>query len=233
MFLALPTEIRLQIYELVLICWRDKECILPDVSESRVTPLGFNNPKYTKIVPAVLQTCRQIYSEAIPILYSSNRFRFVGTTTASTFLVQIGPTNVKLLKSLSLGILPMSKVPVSDWLNLLDALVTKATGLRSLEVVWVQAGPPTWRLDGTHGTHGDNVLFVHALAKFRHLKELKIRGWYAKHWPSFLSEKLPGVQVVAVPGHSRANNGRPGINFEVLQRATEHLDPREYDPNDT
>jgi hypothetical protein len=46
----------------------------------------------------ILHTCRQIYHEANPILYSKNRFEFKDPKKALRFTEQIGPVNLKLIK---------------------------------------------------------------------------------------------------------------------------------------
>jgi len=95
-FLDVATEIRLQIYSELLV-----------LSEpiKFVTNFGPPSPPLFRsrrdgLCPAVLRVCRTVYDEAIPLLYSSNRFQFPevfgSTRSVSTyahvapFLIQIG-----------------------------------------------------------------------------------------------------------------------------------------------
>ena len=57
--LSLPVEIRLQIYDHLLRA--------PDY-------MSFMSIKHVRLCPAILSTCRQVYTEAMPTLYSKNRF---------------------------------------------------------------------------------------------------------------------------------------------------------------
>lgn len=55
---------------------------------------------------------------------------------------------------------------------------------------------------------GDNLLFVRAFAKIQGLEKLIIKGFYAKHWPSYLKETM-NAQVQIDPGRhieSRADD---------------------------
>ena len=68
-FLDLPAELRTQIYELAL------------VSREHIDLLSFASPRTyqrpfqtTKLSPAILQTCKQVYEEASDVLYGLNTF---------------------------------------------------------------------------------------------------------------------------------------------------------------
>ncbi|XWW94492.1 hypothetical protein V2A60_002435 [Cordyceps javanica] len=91
---AFPTEIRLRIYSELLVCRGTIECPVKlwDDSSARLCPEGI------KLYPALLCTSRQVYNEAISLLYADNNFQFPGLDTASTrcnrsiaaFVQQIG-----------------------------------------------------------------------------------------------------------------------------------------------
>lgn len=49
--------------------------------------------QYRTMEPAALQTCKQIYLEAVPILYSGNVFRFNHPDLMLRLIVQSGYTN--------------------------------------------------------------------------------------------------------------------------------------------
>ena len=93
-FLDVATEIRLKIYSELLVCSEpilvaDHSPLLPPLFRSRKDGLH----------PAVLRLSKMVYSEASPLLYSNNRFRFpevFGSTSSvpthahvAPFLIQI------------------------------------------------------------------------------------------------------------------------------------------------
>lgn len=149
----------------------------------------------TLISPALLRTCRTIYSEASSILYTENVFLMMDPQDMIAFLKKIGSTNTKYLKYLRLWVFPGLLYP---WLKLLDNLAHKVTRLRKIEIVFIpdrlQPGA-RWKKRGL----GDNEYFVRALAKIQGLSELEIRGYYAQHWLAYM-EKNMGVSVHAKIG---------------------------------
>ncbi|KAF4976816.1 hypothetical protein FZEAL_6557 [Fusarium zealandicum] len=177
-FLDLPPEIRLQIYDLVLV--------------SR-----FDRIKDTQRV-GILQTCKQIHLEANPILYSVNVFHLGQPIAMLSFMKAVGFRNIVLVKSLSISVLGSAEI--SLWLALLGFLARTAVGLRFLELSWKFDLLPAWgdpsvEEQGIIGRGlGDNVDFVRALARIRGLEKLSISGHYEKHWPSYLAREL-GIPV--------------------------------------
>lgn len=235
-FLSLPTEIRLEIYDLLLICRFDRRTLSDiggDTSQKELIPSCVQGLK-----PAILQTCKQVYEEAIPILYSRNVFRFNMPAVISSFLTKIGATNIKLLKFMHIFV--RLDAEILPWLEILDTLSEKGTGLRCINLGWgsqyyfFSLGETKTEKRGL----GDNLLFVRALAKFTQLEKLHIFGFYAKHWPSYLREKT-GAQVHAegccLPEFSSYGDEEKscirGLNeellqlFEVYQKETEDLIP--------
>jgi hypothetical protein len=62
------------------------------------------SPRVPDICSLVLSTCRRIYDEAAPILYSCNLFDFNCTQSFGPFLDRIGPTHTHQIKSAALRI---------------------------------------------------------------------------------------------------------------------------------
>jgi hypothetical protein len=111
-FLTLPVEIRLLIYDLLLIARSWDQPLEPG---RRWTSLD-GRQKYsliTSIGTGILQTCRQIYHEANPIFYSKNSFLFYDPVKALRFIEQIGPVNLKLIKELDIPIGYDGRIPNS------------------------------------------------------------------------------------------------------------------------
>jgi hypothetical protein len=85
---AFPVEIRLKIYSELLIHLgpiKFSERFWGDLS-SRLRPEGID------LCPTLLRASKQVYNEAIPLLYSDNRFRFsdLRHTSIAAFIRQIG-----------------------------------------------------------------------------------------------------------------------------------------------
>lgn len=140
--------------------------------------------------PAILRTCRQVYHEAIPLLYTQNVFYISTPESMLALMAQIRPINVKLLRTLEIWV-PWD-VEFLPWVALLHALVVKATRLRFIELGWGAQYEYPW--DPRKKGLGDNMRFVHALATIKQLEKLKTTGYFAKNWPSYLREEM-GVQV--------------------------------------
>ncbi|KAK2797550.1 hypothetical protein FQN50_009145 [Emmonsiellopsis sp. PD_5] len=142
----LPPELRIQIYKLVfghgLIHLLHQYNI---ISYIRTNPSEFGN-EY-KIPTSLLLTCRQIHSEAAPILYSTNTFRVSLQRTWIIFANAIGAHNLSFIRCLRAPI-PQS---ITHWTSSMrfkmagddndtyaafcEILATKMPGLVELELV--------------------------------------------------------------------------------------------------
>ena len=95
MFLSLPPEIRNSIYELVLTVEPNEAGF---VTFSKRPATG-NNAK-THTAQAILQTCKQVYDEALHIFYSVNKVLF-RHLRVNTFLNDMGARRLSLIKSIA------------------------------------------------------------------------------------------------------------------------------------
>ena len=99
---SLPTELRLEIYSM----------ILPDLDNvTEVVPINRDSPRVVtragqeKTGPRdltkcnLLQTCRAIHNEALDLLYTTRAYRFANAKTLYLFLRAIGPSGRGLLKN--------------------------------------------------------------------------------------------------------------------------------------
>jgi hypothetical protein len=133
--LTLPVEIRLQIYNLLLVGYvyyedrRKCEQLVGDGSQDKRWLITF----YPLVQQKVLQTCKQIYREANSILYSRNIFYFFTPKYAVRFIKQIGPENLKLVKTLKVTTI---KKDVYRLERFLDILVEEANKLRFIKYAW-------------------------------------------------------------------------------------------------
>lgn len=208
-FLTLPVEIRLLVYDLLLVSRFDGPVRTENPSWAvgntyQKLVLLFMNPapRYRTMEPGILRTCKQVYREANPILYSQNAFAISHPKQMFRLVGQIGPVNVKLVKTLQIWV-PWGS-DLAPWLQLLHFLAEEATGLRSLELGWGAncASLPHLERGANERGLGDNLDFVRTLGNIRGLEELVIEGYYAKNWPAYLERRL-GMRVRAICGHCR------------------------------
>ncbi|RVD82891.1 uncharacterized protein DFL_007301 [Arthrobotrys flagrans] len=115
--LTLPTEIRLIILETLLV----SPYVLAETGNPEVWPYAKSDDLATQdelrpLFPKILRTCKKLYSEGIPLLYSKNRFCIHAPTTADDntthfdglgqtqrFLRGIGTSNAGLIRRLTIG----------------------------------------------------------------------------------------------------------------------------------
>ncbi|KAK3691168.1 hypothetical protein LTR37_018822 [Vermiconidia calcicola] len=105
---SLPTELRLQIYAMVLPTFDPVTELLPLNRDSArvITRMGYEKtgPRDTS-KPNLLRTCRTIGEEGLDMLYSNTTFQFQGTHATKVmylFLRSIGKNGRRLIKSVDL-----------------------------------------------------------------------------------------------------------------------------------
>lgn len=192
LFLNLPIELRMEIYDLLLVFrTRNGELSLESLAKNykQAVPL---NPDLAwiwyqqSIFPAILRTCKQIHNETLPILYGNNIFDLDGSA-----IDQIPRLKVNLLRHLIIS--PSRRSEATWWAALLDFLIEEAKDLRNLKVAF-----DTYCYDDyitrplTHEL-GADVPFVRELTRVRQLEKLEtliIAGFYAKHWPAYLRQEI-------------------------------------------
>ena len=108
--LCLPREIRDQIYGYSLCA-----AIQVEIGPKRDLPLSVEENPYNVPSPGLLRTNRQIYSEAIEILYAKNIFEFGAPKDLLAFAPQIGPINCQRVRQILLWImLPAEGTTTAD-----------------------------------------------------------------------------------------------------------------------
>ena len=209
-FLSLPPKTRLRIYEYVLVC---EPQLIPD----------YTPPANQPLTPSILRTCKQIHSEASPVLYSKNTFLVAEPDRILKWLIGIGRVNIKYLNSIRIFVHPVyytKEIPFlhnanesAFWYKLLDQLAREATGLRHIYIFW--DAEESWG----HSGAGRDLRFVRELAKIQGLQSMAVGGYYAIHWPRYLAEKM-GVPV------QEEDLTQPFLQFlRKYQRGTENLLP--------
>ena len=209
-FLSLPLTARLRIYDLALV--REPQILLQCKPVIENLPISSN----------LLRTCKQICNEASPTLYSKNKFLVCEPELVHRWLLEIGPVNIKLLKSIRIwveanlfdGLFDFNfrryaGKKLSLWYKLLNKLAADATELQHIFIYW-----DAEITDSLYGAVRD-LRFVRELAKIQGLQSMVISGYYAKHWPSYLVAQM-GCSV------------HEDVNWQFLseyQQGTEDLKP--------
>ncbi|KAI1331444.1 hypothetical protein F5Y16DRAFT_268441 [Xylariaceae sp. FL0255] len=239
--LKLPAEIRLQIYDLLLVS--QLEPFKPSLSVRRacqglVQLDSVQTRQYRIVDSAVVQICKQIYYEAVATLYSQNVFSFSNPKSMLRLLSQIGHENIKLIKALDIYVPP--DADRDSWLKLFRLLSDTATGLKSVVVRWWRVARP-WQ-----PSLGKDIGFAQALARLLKkvgVEKLRIEGYYAQPWPAFFRDKL-GAGIVEEdygrshpPGDDEAGWKRKVYedhlkDFRRYQNGTELLNPWEEEASD-
>lgn len=135
--------------------------------------------------PAILQTCNQIYNQAVPIFYSQNIFRINGASCMSRFMDQIGQTNARLIQHLDIYIPP--NCDQSSWMHLFHILPETTPNLKSVVVRWRGIYNNLWEENV-----GTDIAFAQALAGLSKLgiESLRLEGQYTKRWPAYFRDKI-------------------------------------------
>lgn len=87
----LPSELRNSIYDLVVV--KTEPVLIRATKSARRKRLRFfaiSKKSYNAPLPALSRTCRQIYSETLPIFFASNSFMFVPACTAGPWPFDFG-----------------------------------------------------------------------------------------------------------------------------------------------
>ena len=101
----LPTEIRLEIYSMILPSF---EAVTEIVPLNRDSPRVVTSMGYEKTGPRetwkanILATCRAVHEEAMDLLYSRTTFKFGSTKVMYLFLRNVGVTARQLIKSVDI-----------------------------------------------------------------------------------------------------------------------------------
>ncbi|KAK5656916.1 hypothetical protein OQA88_3438 [Cercophora sp. LCS_1] len=174
-FFAIPAELRLEIYS-NLLTTSDHITIQPAFPDSAAITEGDQLPEFNvrrlkpcqPLCPAILATNKQIFSEAIAILYSSNKFRFLDAIEFNSspyhsikhrdytihypfvvpFLNQIGP-RAQLIQQLMITLPQYDNARHKTWCAAIETIQSRCNALRVLEFVLsdiVLQNPEDWRI---------------------------------------------------------------------------------------
>ena len=156
-FLALPIEIRLQIYDIL-------------ISRTDQKPTGNFHHGWAHF--EILQTCRQIYHEGNSILYSQNKFKFHDVNYALEFIEQIGPGNFRSIRSLCIRV--AHNTTQSAFLRLFNILAEEENGVRVMEYTY---GPDVYGNSGRVSGTGDKLDFIRTLEKTKEIRRKRLSAF--------------------------------------------------------
>ncbi|KAI1130666.1 hypothetical protein F5Y10DRAFT_263007 [Nemania abortiva] len=236
LLLDLPVEIRLEIYDLLLVNRfhrLDNLNWLTGNTRPKLIPLDVRLHLQKRTIDSVvLQTCKQIYHEAVPILYSRNIFHFHNPNLMLELMEEIRYMNIGLIRSLNIYVPQIADQHL--WLTLFYALSQTAVDLKSVVVRWGKGSGTSYQ------NLGKDIALAQALARLSRLgvEKLRIEGYYAKPWPAYFRDKF-GARVVededGCPYPPRDNNDdrKRKLNEDTLegfrkyQNGTDSLNPWE------
>jgi hypothetical protein len=183
-FLTLPVEIRLMIYEelvlgpKILVDPASKTLFILDYGR---WPMSFDCATASSVRNnfTVLRTCKQVNHQAAPVVYGQNIFMFVSPSYFKNFLSCIGPENVQSLRMLDLT---FHFDKASEWIRCLQENSADLK-LRIIRIVSL----PGCRL--VRGTMEEGMKTVRALAEIK-AREFYIFGYYEMEWLEYLRKAL-------------------------------------------
>jgi hypothetical protein len=134
----------------------------------------------------------------------------INVSQPEALMTWLGTNNAALISSLSIFLDATSRSSSPPrWCRLFDKLQREATNIQHLSVYWDAEGPwgtrPPWNMDDPlHFGLGRSVVFIRGLAQLKVKKSVEIGGFYARHSPRYLEEKmgLKPVDKQNIPGSS-------------------------------
>ncbi|KIV98775.1 uncharacterized protein PV09_09472 [Verruconis gallopava] len=183
-FLAIPLEIRLDIYKELLISYmgqrRNPAWAVGDTDQRLITLPGCKYLDDKTIYPQILRTCKQIYGEGNPILYSENVFSSLEPSLMVSFIEQIGLKNTAFIKKLDIHV----GLDLSSWSQLFLKLAEQAGAVRELRLHWGFVAVFRFEMTPEAITNGqaDAMAFLHALRRIPNLDKIIVTGQFRKEW---------------------------------------------------
>lgn len=181
----LPTEIRLEIYAMILPALeRETEIVtLNGYSARIITRQGYERtgPRDTT-KQNILRTCRAVNEEATDIIYSHTTFKFDSTKVMYLFLHSIGRAGRSLIKAVDVHCGGREDAIAFAMLASCEKL--RAITIRLPRPMLLIATPPLWLIDG-----------VSCLLALRGLKEISF-GPCGSHPGSCMSDAKPDAAMI-------------------------------------
>jgi hypothetical protein len=196
-FLKLPPEIRIMIYDLLLVRRSKRQLyntLLHEKTTQRKVQMSshgwHHNQTRSRSLPicsSILKVCKQVHHEALPVLYSHNMFQMKGHNELKGRISRFSEAYIGLIRVLDIE-LPWND-DVIGWLGFFETLACRASGLKVLRVWWTIRPESSLPREGGRGL-GCDLGLVWALSRISGLKMLVLGGYYAKEWPNYLRTSM-------------------------------------------
>lgn len=181
----LPTEIRLEIYSMILPSLDETTEIVPLNRDSPrvVTSTGYRKtgPRDTS-KPNILRTCRAVHEEAMDILYSHTTFVFGSTKVLYLFLRSVGNVARQLIGSIDIHCGGREDALAFALLASCGSLHTMCIRLPRLKLLFARSNP-IWMIDG-----------VSCLLALDGLEKVTLSGWARSY--KFMTENEADAEVI-------------------------------------
>lgn len=107
----------------------------------------------------------------------------INVSQPDALMTWLETNNASLISDLAVHVEATDAASSQRWCVLFDKLQREATEIQNLSVYWDAEGP-------IHIGLGKSVVFVRGLAQLKVKRSVKIGGFYAKHWPRYLEDKM-------------------------------------------
>lgn len=185
-FFSLPTEIRLEIYALILPSLDLITDILQLNQQSArvITYQGYHRTGPRNLTKLnILRTCRALQDEAMDMIYSNTVFRFESTKVMYLFLRSIGAAGRRLVKSVDIRCGYREDATAFALLAVCNRL--QSICIRLARPMLFLPRAPIWSFDG-----------MTCLLALSGLEEVTFAGDASPPPPNHLSDKTPDAAVV-------------------------------------
>ena len=182
---SLPTEIRLEIYAMILPAFeRETEIVTLNGESARVvTRQGYEKTGPRDITKSnILRTCRAVNEEAMDLIYSHTAFKFDSTKVMYLFLHSVGQAGRRLIKAVDVHCGGREDAIAFAMLASCEKL--RAITIRLPRPMMLTTTPPIWLVDG-----------VSCLLALRGLEEVSF-GPCGSHRGNCMSDAKPDATVI-------------------------------------
>ncbi|KAI0437926.1 hypothetical protein F4803DRAFT_536841 [Xylaria telfairii] len=184
--LLLPAEIRNLIYQYARVNYITEESFFSPFRGYSYNPLDFPDP------PPLLLTCRQIYKEAAPIIFSEVHFGFYQNCGSILIVRRCGPIIPAAVQSLGLCMDACSYEPAVQYLQ---KLLGQAARPKRLHLFWGPSTIPTMRNDAFQ------PILMDFLVSLQSLTTLVLSGNYGEDFYEFAKSCLDARVITRTASH--------------------------------
>lgn len=199
-FLGLPCELRWQIYDHLLSCWRYDARTDYDFSTfpaicrfryvRKVLMYMKSCPRSPRTIhPEILRVCRQVKAEAAPFLYGQNILLFGLPSQIDDFIASIGDINLSMVRRI--GLIADWNRHARAWIPRLTLLTSKMPLVVHLDITLKDV------IHGTDDPEGNGVLeLLRALPTLPDVHKIVLRLQCSTHWVDYLRRTMRQTEII-------------------------------------